>query len=62
MLALEKGEHLKVPNVDMMRVRAFRLEPLGDGKGNLTIDGELIETGPIQACVQPRSVNFLVKQ
>ncbi len=87
MMALETGEHLKVPSVDLLRVRAFRLEPLDEHRqqssssastasssasssspskkvkgGHLTLDGESVEPGPVQARVEPRAINYLVKK
>ncbi|XP_076871977.1 sphingosine kinase 1-like [Brachyhypopomus gauderio] len=49
-LAMEKGTHLgtSCPHVEYVKVRALRLEPLSP-KGTITIDGELVEYGPVQA-------------
>lgn len=40
------------PALDSVKVRAFRLEPLTPN-GNLTVDGEVVAYGPIQAQVLP---------
>lgn len=40
------------PALDTVKVRAFRLEPLTPN-GNLTVDGEVVPYGPIQAQVLP---------
>ncbi len=39
------------PGSELLRIRAFRLEPLQDGI--LAVDGERVEYGPIQAEVLP---------
>ncbi len=65
MLALETGEHVKVPHVDMVRARAFRLEPLdneGSHKGHLTVDGETVKLGPIQATAERAAIRYLSKR
>ncbi|KAM5132020.1 sphingosine kinase 2 [Mantella aurantiaca] len=51
-LAMEKGTHvgMECPYLVHVPVRAFRLEPLTK-KGILTVDGEQVEYGPIQAQV-----------
>lgn len=84
MLALESGEHVKSPHVDMLPVKAFRLEPQTEETpdrqqqesrsastaspakarkpSRVTVDGELVGPGPIQARVVPRAANFFVKK
>ncbi|XP_027874894.1 sphingosine kinase 1 [Xiphophorus couchianus] len=49
-LAMEKGAHLDTNCQHLVhaKVRALRLEP-GAGKGIITVDGEVVEYGPIQA-------------
>ncbi|XP_026882453.2 sphingosine kinase 1-like [Electrophorus electricus] len=49
-LAMEKGTHLGTgcPHVEYVKVRALRLEPHSP-KGTITVDGELVEYGPVQA-------------
>lgn len=51
-LAMEKGTHLSTncPYVVYVKVRALRLEPYSP-KGTMTVDGELVEYGPVQAQV-----------
>ncbi|MGH0160446.1 UNVERIFIED_CONTAM: hypothetical protein FKN15_039333 [Acipenser sinensis] len=51
-LAMEKGTHLELrcPHLSYVPVRAFRLEPCTP-KGVITVDGEAVEYGPIQAQV-----------
>ncbi|XP_060774634.1 sphingosine kinase 1-like [Neoarius graeffei] len=49
-LAMEKGTHLSTncPFVVYTKVRALRLEPYSP-KGTITVDGEVVEYGPVQA-------------
>ncbi|KAL7890879.1 hypothetical protein AOLI_G00003550 [Acnodon oligacanthus] len=49
-LAMEKGTHLSTncPYVVYVKVQALRLEPYSP-KGTITVDGELVEYGPVQA-------------
>lgn len=51
-LAMERGAHLSVtsPYVSHVSARAFRLQPLSP-RGTLTVDGELVPYGPLQAQV-----------
>ena len=50
--ALDAGSHINLPYVYLVPVHAFRLEPHSTD-GRITIDGELIDCGPIQAEVLP---------
>ncbi|XP_008843208.1 sphingosine kinase 2 isoform X2 [Nannospalax galili] len=54
LLAMEHGNHLSLgcPHLGYAAARAFRLEPLTP-RGVLTVDGELVEYGPVQAQVHP---------
>ena len=56
LVSLESGRHTELPYVHLVPVRAFRLEPRG---GLLTVDGELIPTGPVQARVLPSVANVM---
>ncbi|XP_062853023.1 sphingosine kinase 1-like [Trichomycterus rosablanca] len=49
-LAMKKGTHLNTncPFVVYVKVRALRLEPYSP-QGTITVDGELVEYGPVQA-------------
>ncbi|KAK1794747.1 hypothetical protein P4O66_009953 [Electrophorus voltai] len=51
-LAMERGAHLGLssPYVSHVSARAFRLQPLSP-RGTLTVDGELVPYGPLQAQV-----------
>ncbi|XP_056143636.1 sphingosine kinase 1-like [Lampris incognitus] len=53
-LAMEKGAHLACgcPHLVYEKVRALRLEPLSP-QGMITVDGEMVEYGPVQAQIHP---------
>lgn len=52
LLGLESGSHVDMPGVEFIAASAYRLEPLTPGSFN-DLDGEVVEEGPIQACVIP---------
>lgn len=54
LLGLESGSHAGMPGAEFVECVAYRLEPLTTGSFN-DIDGEVVEDGPIQAHVLPRS-------
>nr|XP_055066413.1 sphingosine kinase 2 [Misgurnus anguillicaudatus] len=60
-LAMERGAHLSVssPYVSHVSARAFRLQPLSS-RGTLTVDGELVPYGPLQAQVHPSMARLIV--
>lgn len=64
LLSLSSGTHMDPTNsdlIEMIAVRAFRLEPEeGPNTGHITVDGELVEYGPIQAEVFPGLANIMV--
>jgi sphingosine kinase len=51
-LTFETGDHVNSPYVEVVKVLAFRLEPLGM-EGNIMVDGEHVDYGPIQGQVLP---------
>lgn len=59
-LAMEKGTHLNTncPFVVYHKVRALRLEPYSP-KGTITVDGEVVEYGPVQAQVHGRLARII---
>uniref|UniRef100_A0A803JMT9 sphingosine kinase n=1 Tax=Xenopus tropicalis TaxID=8364 RepID=A0A803JMT9_XENTR len=59
-LAMEKGTHFETecPYLTHIPVRAFRLEPL-TRKGIITVDGERVEYGPIQAQIHKGLSNLI---
>ncbi|XP_054903446.1 sphingosine kinase 2 isoform X2 [Poeciliopsis prolifica] len=60
-LAMEKGNHhsLTSPFVSHVTCKAFRLHPLSP-RGTLTVDGELMPYGPLQAQVHPSMARIVV--
>ena len=56
----KKGNHIKIPGVEIVPVTAFRMVP-SDTSGYLTMDGESIPVSPIQAQILPSIVNLFVK-
>ncbi|KAH8400469.1 hypothetical protein KR222_000959 [Zaprionus bogoriensis] len=61
LLSMNTGTHLPVepdPHIQVVPVRAFRIEPSGN-HGILTVDGERVEYGPIQAEVFPGLINVM---
>ncbi|XP_017337775.1 sphingosine kinase 1 isoform X1 [Ictalurus punctatus] len=59
-LAMEKGAHLSTncPFVVYVKVRALRLEPYSP-KGTITVDGEVVEYGPVQAQIYGRLARII---
>ncbi|CAL8290462.1 unnamed protein product [Merluccius merluccius] len=59
--AMERGTHhsLSSPYVSHVSCRAFRLQPLST-RGTLTVDGELVPYGPLQAQVHPSMARLIV--
>ncbi|XP_069038760.1 sphingosine kinase 2 isoform X2 [Lepisosteus oculatus] len=60
-LAMERGAHLGIasPYVCHTPARAFRLLPLSP-RGTLTVDGELVPYGPLQAQIHPSMARLIV--
>lgn len=60
-LAMERGAHMSLssPYVSHVSARAFRLQPLSP-RGTLTVDGELVPYGPLQAQVHPSIARLIV--
>lgn len=55
LLNIADGTHVDLPGVEFVECVAYRLEPLSQGSFN-DIDGEVVEDGPIQANVLPKTV------
>jgi sphingosine kinase len=47
MIEMETGNHVKIPELEVYKAKAYRLEPLTD-EGLYSLDGERIEYGPFQ--------------
>lgn len=61
LLSMNTGTHLPVeedPHIVVRAVRAFRIEPSGNN-GIITVDGERVDYGPIQAEVFPGLINVM---
>lgn len=58
--SLEHSGHIDLPFVNIVPVRAFRLEPL-DGSGTLSIDGEAMKVTPFQAEILPSMGRIFTK-
>lgn len=61
LLGVGQGTHaeMNTEHLKMIPVSAFRIVPEG-ANGNLTVDGELVEYGPVQAEIFPNIVNLIV--
>ncbi|KAA8584918.1 hypothetical protein FQN60_003612 [Etheostoma spectabile] len=59
-LAMEKGGHLECgcPHLVYKKVKALRLEPISP-QGMITVDGEMVEYGPVQAQIHPRLARLI---
>ena len=55
LLALETGAHVSLDGLEIVECVAYRLEPITPGSFN-DLDGEVIESGPIQGQVLPASI------
>ena len=58
MMSFWDGSYSQYPEVEAVPVTAVRLEPLAE-KGVMMVDGEEIESGPIQAEVLPSFANII---
>lgn len=53
LLNLSSGSHVTSPGAEMIPVKAFRIEPEEGSSGHLTVDGEQVDYGPLQAEMFP---------
>ena len=61
---IEKGKHIGIPGLDIIPVNAVRIEPLEndkESKGTMTVDGELIESGPVQCHIMQNAAKLYSK-
>ncbi len=56
----EDGTHVQVPGFEVVKVKAFRLEPLCS-TGTMCVDGEKVDHGPIQAQILPGIANVMAR-
>jgi len=63
LIKLEKGTHVNTPGLEIIPVQAARIEPLPSNQhmGKMCLDGELIDTTPLQAHVMPKAVKLFTK-
>ena len=64
LIKIEEGKHAGIPGIDIIPVNAVRIEPLEndkDSKGVMTVDGELIESGPIQCHIMQNAAKIYSK-
>ena len=57
-LAMEDGAHLGNPALECVKAKAYRLEP-ATRPGNIALDGEAIDYGPVQGHVLPGAARVL---
>lgn len=63
LLGLSSGNHATTPErnvATMIPVQAFRIEPKEDESGYITVDGEKVDYGPLQAEVFPGIASIIV--
>ena len=58
MMALADGTAEYTNGIEMVRVKAFRIEPLTE-KGVIAVDGEVVDYGPIQGQILPGMANIM---
>ena len=64
LIKIEEGKHAGIPGIDIIPVNAVRIEPLEndkDSRGVMTVDGELIESGPIQCHIMQNAAKIYSK-
>ena len=55
------GGHVDSPHVEIVKALAFRLEPVTN-EGNMMVDGEKVECGPIQGQILPHLSRIMAMQ
>ena len=61
LLVMDTGDHVNHPKVKTFKCTAYRIEPHSEAssQGLYTLDGEMIEYGPIQAIMRPASARIM---
>nr|CAD7257888.1 unnamed protein product [Timema shepardi] len=59
LLGLSSGSHLQCAQAEMIPVTAFRLEPAEGTTGHMTVDGESVDYGPLQAELMPSLAHIM---
>ena len=54
--------HIGKTGVEIIPVRAFRIDPIGRTRGYMTIDAESVEFGPSQGQILPGKGRLMVSQ
>jgi len=57
LIGMENGSHASYKKAEFYDCVAFRLDPISKGSYN-DLDGEVVESGRIQAKVVPGAMNF----
>lgn len=55
---MSKGNHTEMSVINVVEAKAFRIEPV-DGPGVMTLDGEEISYGPMQAQIHPQMARVI---
>ena len=55
---METGNIKERANLEIVKVKAFRIEPLSE-KGIVTVDGEVVDYGPLQAQILPSMARIM---
>lgn len=58
LLSIDTGSHMDNPRCEVYKAHAYRLEP-ATTEGIYTLDGEVVEYGPIQGVVNPAALRIL---
>ena len=61
LLTIDEGKHVNEDKVEIVKAYAYRLEPVvygNDSDGIYSLDGEVVEYGPIQASVIPAAARI----
>jgi sphingosine kinase len=59
LLDLDNGDHVRHPKIEIFKALSYRLEPANTDVGLYSLDGEVVEYGPIQASVLPSAAQTL---
>lgn len=59
-MAVGEGGHIGKTGVDIIPMRAFRIDPIGPATGYMTIDAESVDFGPSQGQILPAKGRLMV--
>ena len=60
MLGYSTGAHLDIDGVELIPVTYFKMVPISQGS-YLTVDGEVVKNGSIEAEILPKAINIFSK-